>query len=108
MRTAAKFAIALVVVIVLLVGGAYRWANDEYTECYAIYISKDSAERSESAWDDAGFDVSIERRSGWAAIVTDDSTDVAGPRRRFRRVLRATNGTSGHGSTGCIVRGPIT
>jgi hypothetical protein len=100
-------ALALVLLVVLIVGAGYLWLNDEYTECYATYGSKKAAERSEPAWRDAGFDVSIERRSGWGAIVTDESSDSAGPQKRFLRVLKATNGRSGHGSYGCLVRSPI-
>ncbi len=103
-----KVAVATLIVAAVAAVGLYLWANHEFTECYAMYPSRAAAERSEDAWSDAGFDVMIERRSGWGAIVTDGSTDDE-PHERFLRVLKATNGKSGHGGPrdGCLVRGPI-
>ena len=112
MKKAAKVTATTVASVLALLAvavvGLYFWATNEYTECYAIYGTKHAAERSEATWRDAGFDVSIERRDGWGAVVTEGSTDEE-PQKKFRRVLHETNGESGHGTEeeGCIVRSPL-
>jgi len=99
----------VVAAAVLLVGGGYLYVNHDYTECFAGYETKQAAERAAEDGRDAGFDVTVERRSEWSAIMTFGETgdDARDDRARFREILDETGGELGHPGEGCLERGPF-
>jgi hypothetical protein len=105
--------IAIVVVAgvgLVALGALALYANSEYTVCYGIFESRETAEDAADAGRREGFDVYVDHRASESAVEFESGEtgqDAGAPRDAFREILAREGGVSGHGDSGCLERGPF-
>ena len=111
--------VALVAVAVVIAFLAY--SSSEFSQCFADFDSRESADRAAAAAEDAGFNADVEpsgpeerhRESAGGrriAITFEDGEtgeDASEFRAFYRRILEHETGRPGHPGPGCLERGPF-